>query len=164
MIYLALGSNLSGAFASSEALMAAAMTRLSQARMRVHARSPLYQTRPIGPAGQAAYVNAVVAVSSNLAPLGLLAECHAIEAEFGRYRRVKWGPRTLDIDILDYRQQICHHRIDLPHPRLAQRGFVLQPLRQIAPAWRHPVSGRHIEQLLADLPIGELNSVKRLKC
>lgn len=163
MIYLALGSNLSGAFASSEALMEAAIARLSRARLRVHARSPLYQTPPVGPAGQAAYVNAVLAVSSNLAPLGLLAECHAIEAEFGRRRRVKWGPRTLDIDILDYRGQRCQHRIDLQHPRLAQRGFVLQPLRQIAPAWRHPVSGRHIEQLLADLPIGELNSVKRLK-
>lgn len=162
MIYLGLGSNLPGTYETSSALMWAAIARLSRARLRICAVSPFYETPPVGPPGQAPYVNVALAVSSNLSPLGLLAELHAIEAEFGRRRRVQWGPRTLDIDILDYRGQICDHRITLPHPRIAQRSFVLQPLKRIAPAWRHPVTGKTLGSLLAELPIGAVNSVKQL--
>jgi 2-amino-4-hydroxy-6-hydroxymethyldihydropteridine diphosphokinase len=162
MIYLGIGSNLPGSYASSEALVRQAIERLGQARLRICAVSPLYQTPPVGPAGQAPYVNACLAVSSNLSPEGLLRELHAIEAEFGRARRVKWGPRTLDLDVLDYRGEIRDQRIILPHPRIAQRGFVLVPLHNIAPNWRHPKTGVPIETLKKHLPIGEAKAVKRL--
>ena len=162
MIYLGIGSNLPGSYASSEALVRQAIARLGQARLRLCAVSPLYRTPPVGPAGQAAYVNACLAVSSNLSPEGLLRSLHAIEAEFGRTRRVKWGPRTLDIDVLDYRGHIRDQRMVLPHPRIAQRAFVVVPLYDIAPNWRHPLTGVPIETLKKQLPIGEAKAVKRL--
>ena len=162
MIYLGIGSNLSGAFATSQQLVGQAIALLATRRMRVCAISPLYLTPPVGPKGQGAYVNACLAVTSNLSPTGLLSACHAVEAEFGRLRRIKWGARTLDIDILDYYGQILDHRITLPHPRISHRSFVLVPLSDIAPAWRHPVTGAAIEQLKSGLPIGDIKAVKRL--
>ena len=162
MIYLGIGSNLPGSYASSEALVKQAIDRLGRARLRICAVSPLYRTQPIGPAGQDTYVNACLAISTNLSPEGLLRMLHAIEAEFGRARRVKWGPRTLDIDVLDYRGKILDQRMILPHPRIAQRGFVLVPLYDIAPNWRHPVTGVPIETLKKQLPIGETKAVRRL--
>ncbi len=156
MIYLALGSNLSGDFANSQQLIAAAIDNLPLCGAHVVARAPLYRTAAVGPkvngAAQSDYINTVVAVHSVVPAVALLQRLHTLEAAFGRQRRLKWGPRTLDIDIISYHDEVHGAMAQIPHPRLAARGFVLYPLRDIAPGWRHPVSGRPIAQLIQALP------------
>lgn len=115
----------------------AALSRLPRTRLR--ARSPLYRTEPIGPPGQPDYINAVAALETRLSPRRLLAELHRIERRQGRIRPRRWGPRTLDLDLLLYgrrRRRTLH--LMLPHPRLHQRRFVLRPLADLAPTLRVP--------------------------
>ena len=87
----------------------------------------------------------------------MLARLHELEATFGRRRGQRNAARTLDLDLLDYRGRISEpgERPELPHPRLAGRAFVLLPLAEVAPGWRHPVSGQRIEALIADLPLDQ---------
>lgn len=103
---------------------------------RLLAGSHLYRTAPQGgPAGQPDFCNACAALACELAPLALLDRLQALEAAHGRVRDVRWGPRTLDLDMLAYDDlRMTHERLRLPHPRAAQRGFVLVPLADIAPA------------------------------
>src|SRR5699024_2097936 len=105
-------------------------------RVRVLARSALYRTAPVGgPPGQPAYCNACAAVACAHTPLALLTALQRIEAAHGRVRDVRWGPRTLDLDMLAYDDTcMVHAQLQLPHPRAAQRAFVLVPLADIAPA------------------------------
>src|SRR5699024_11147345 len=100
------------------------------------AASPLYRTTPVGgPHNQPEYCNACAAVATGLTPLRLLDALQDIEAAHGRVRDVRWGPRTLDLDLLAYDDvRMVHPRLQLPHPRAAQRAFVLVPLADIAPA------------------------------
>lgn len=157
--YLALGSNLGERRAqlrgAREALAAAGA-------VRVTAASPLYETEPVGgPAGQPSYLNAVLRVETTLSPRALLDCCLAVEARFGRRRLEPWGPRTLDVDLLFYGREILGGPgLVVPHPRLHERRFVLVPLADLAPALLHPVLGRSIRQLLADLDVAE--DVRRL--
>ncbi|NLC72101.1 MAG: 2-amino-4-hydroxy-6-hydroxymethyldihydropteridine diphosphokinase [Desulfuromonadaceae bacterium] len=115
--------------------------------------SRLFESEALGgPPGQPPYLNAVLEVATALAPEELLAWCQGIEQEFGRRRRERWGPRTLDIDILAYDGRVSHDPgLILPHPRLHLRRFVLLPLLEVAPEWRHPVSGKTVSQLVAEL-------------
>ena len=156
MIYLALGSNLSGDFATSQQLIAAAIDNLPLCGAHVVRRAPLYRSAAVGPKidgrEQGDYINTMVAVRSVVPATALLRRLHVLEAAFGRERRVQWGPRTLDIDIVSYHDEIHTHMALIPHPRLADRAFVLRPLRDIAPGWRHPISGAPIDALLAALP------------
>ena len=156
MIYLALGSNLSGAFANSAQLIGAAIDNLALCGAHAVARAPLYRSAAIGPMvdGQAQgdYINTVVAVRSVAPAIGLLQRLHVLEMAFGRERRETWGPRTLDIDILSYHDEIHAHGAQIPHPRLSGRAFVLYPLRDIAPGWRHPISGVGVSALIKRLP------------
>ena len=113
---------------------------------RIVARSSLYRTAPVGgPAGQADYLNAVVVLephASYAEARALLLALHRIEAEQGRERRVRWEARTLDLDLLAYGdRQIMADDLTLPHPRMMERAFVLAPLCEALPAWRHPVTG-----------------------
>jgi 2-amino-4-hydroxy-6-hydroxymethyldihydropteridine diphosphokinase len=166
MIYLALGSNLSGDFANSQQLMAAAIDNLPLCGAYVVARAPLYRSAAVGPKidgqGQGDYINTAVAVRSVVPAVGLLERLHALEAAFGRERRVQWGPRTLDIDILSYHDEIHAHMAQIPHPRLGARAFVLYPLRDIAPGWRHPLSGVGVSTLIQRLPVGERQGVAKI--
>lgn len=102
---------------------------------RLTARSPLYRTRPVGgPPDQPDYINAVAALDTTLAPDELLATLQALETAHGRTRTVRWGPRTLDLDLLLYGRLTRHDPwLTLPHPRLHERAFVLYPLHDIAP-------------------------------
>ena len=165
MIYLALGSNLAGDFANSAQLIGAAIDNVPLCGAHV-ACAPLYRSAAVGPKvdGQAQgdYINTVVAVRCVLPPLGLLLRLHALEAAFGRERRVKWGPRTLDIDILSYHAVVQDGLAQIPHPRLAARAFVLYPLRDIAPGWRHPISGAGVSELIKGLPADERRSLSKL--
>jgi len=151
--------------------------------MRVVARSRLYRT-PFVPAGAAPEViNAAALVETELGPEALLGELHRIEADFDRAREVRWGSRTLDLDLLMIgalvlpdectylkwqgmefaRQQMqAPARLILPHPRMAERAFVLVPAAEVAPAWPHPVLNRTIAELLAALPADDVAQVRVL--
>ena len=116
------------------------------------ASSMLYQTPPLGPAGQADYLNAVIAINTRLAPLALLHMLQDIEHAHGRIRQEHWGPRTLDLDILAYEQlQLASDTLTIPHAQLHQRQFVLKPLCDIAPQWQHPVLKQTAHNLLQSL-------------
>ena len=114
----------------------------------VVAVSPVYETDPVGgPGGQRAYLNLVVELDTELTPRELLGVCHRLESAAGRVRDVRWGPRTLDVDILLY-DGYCSDAPDLtvPHPRMWKRRFVVAPLRDLAPElvppdWEHQVEG-----------------------
>ena len=166
MIYLALGSNLTGDFANSAQLIGAAIDNVRLCGAHVVTRAPLYRSAAVGPKveGQAQgdYINTVVEVRCVLPPLGLLRRLHGLEAAFGRERRVKWGPRTLDIDILSYHAEVQSGLAEIPHPRLVARAFVLYPLRDMAPGWRHPISGAGVNELIKGLPASERRSLSKL--
>ena len=167
---VALGSNLaSGAGGPAETVLAAlaALAALGDLRPSRLWRSPSW------PPGGPPYVNAAAALATPLAPEALLAALHAIEARFGRRRGRRWGPRTLDLDLLalgggvrpDAATQDAWRRLPpdrqgreapdalvLPHPRLQDRAFVLGPLAEVAPLWRHPRLGLSVTEMLAALP------------
>jgi 2-amino-4-hydroxy-6-hydroxymethyldihydropteridine diphosphokinase len=103
------------------------------------------------------YLNAVVEVATDRGPAEVLALLHSVENAFGRVRSIRNEPRVIDLDLLDHRGTVRPGPETplLPHPRLVDRAFVLLPLRDIAPQWRHPVSGRTISELLESLPEGQ---------
>lgn len=104
--------------------------------------SSLYSSRPVGPAGQPDYLNAVAGIDTHLSAEELLAQLHLIEELHGRVRAERWGPRTLDLDLLLYGdQQMTDDHLTVPHPSLAQRNFVLYPLHEIAPQLHIPGAG-----------------------
>jgi 2-amino-4-hydroxy-6-hydroxymethyldihydropteridine diphosphokinase len=123
---LALGSNL-GERGDTLSLAVADLVDTPQVRLREV--SPVVQTKPVGgPTGQPDYLNMVIEVETDLAPFELLAHCQAVENKHHRVREVRWGPRTLDIDIITYGDLVMDdERLTIPHPRAAERAFVLQP-------------------------------------
>ena len=128
--------------------------------LRVEAVSSWYETDPVPPSGQPPYVNGVVRLEGRIDPAALLAALHAIEDGHGRTRAERNAARTLDLDVIAMDGGTTHAG-DLvrtapdpvvPHPRAHLRGFVLEPLRDVAPGWQHPVLHRSVEQLVAELP------------
>ena len=145
-VYIALGSNLGDRRASIDA----AIARLDAVPgVRVTRRSSLYETAPVGgPAGQGSYLNAVVEATSTLGPDDLLARLQVIEADLGRVRTERDGPRTIDLDILLHGDAVLDSpQLTLPHPRLHERLFVLDPLAEIAPGVVHPTVGQTVSKL-----------------
>ena len=141
----------------------AALAELGRRGVSVIRVSPWYRTAPVPASDQPWYVNAVAEVVTTLAPDELLAVLHEVEQSFGRVRTVANAARMIDLDLLDFRGKTAAGgpgRAILPHPRMAARAFVLQPLADLAPAWRHPVSGTPIQALLAALPAGQ--TIERL--
>jgi 2-amino-4-hydroxy-6-hydroxymethyldihydropteridine diphosphokinase len=115
-------------------------------------RSRLYRTRPFGPVKQGDFINAVAGLLTHLLPERLLAELRALEVAQGRRREERWGPRTLDLDLLVFGDQtIKSESLEVPHPGIAERGFVLAPLADIAPTLFVPGLGR-VAELLQRLP------------
>lgn len=153
-IFIALGSNLG----DREGNLLKAVAEIGQLHdTRLTKLSPFYDTEPVGGVAQNNFLNAVLGLSSPIPPQELLAELLQIErVKFGRTRTLHWGPRTIDIDLLFYGSEIIHHPpvLLLPHPRLHERRFVLAPLADIAPEFIHPVYGKSIRELLAELPPG----------
>jgi 2-amino-4-hydroxy-6-hydroxymethyldihydropteridine diphosphokinase len=129
--YVAFGANLGEPV---ETLRAAAVALGRRPGVELVAGSPVYRTRPIGPPGQPDYANAVARVETTHEPEALLDVLHAVEAEFGRVRDVRWGPRTLDLDLIWYDgEERTDERLTLPHPRAHEREFVLRPLADLDP-------------------------------
>ena len=145
-VYLGIGSNVG----DREANLREALERLEAAGIRVARRSSIYETEPRDLRDQPWFLNAVVEVETDLFPLQLFAHIQNVEREMGRRRLTPKGPRNIDIDILFYgRSVIDTADLQVPHPRIAQRRFVLEPFSEIASEFRHPVSGKTAREMLA---------------
>jgi 2-amino-4-hydroxy-6-hydroxymethyldihydropteridine diphosphokinase len=132
------------------------MNLLEKRGVKIARCSRFFRSAPVPPSDQPWFVNAVAAVDTDLSAGDLLALLHDIEAELGRTRRQRWEARVIDLDLLDYRSIVTGDSPPqgepvLPHPRLAERAFVLLPLKDVAPDWRHPVSHRSVDDLISGL-------------
>ncbi|PZF76249.1 2-amino-4-hydroxy-6-hydroxymethyldihydropteridine diphosphokinase [Aestuariivirga litoralis] len=152
MILVALGSNSAGPWGTPREAVAEALRHLDRGGISLVKASKLLVTAPFGVTDQPDFVNAVAELRTALSPEELLAQLHGIERQAGRERTLRWGPRTLDLDLIDYHGLI---RSDapplLPHPGIAERIFVLAPIAEIAPQWRHPVTELTAAEMLARL-------------
>jgi 2-amino-4-hydroxy-6-hydroxymethyldihydropteridine diphosphokinase len=151
-IYLALGSNLGDRLQTIESGMELLKSRVSELSI-----SKIYETEPWGITDQPAFLNACVGGFTTLSPTNLLKFIKEIEITLGRKKRIKWGPRELDIDILFYGERIINESdLVIPHPFLHQRSFALVPLKDLAPDFIHPVIKKSISSLLEELGNEEL--------
>jgi 2-amino-4-hydroxy-6-hydroxymethyldihydropteridine diphosphokinase len=150
-ILIALGANIPSLWGTPEATLKAALAALEQRGVRVLGISRFRQTQAWPDPADPVFTNAVARIETELQPFALLGLLHEVETAFGRKRSLANGPRSLDLDLIDYRGMIMEDALVLPHPRIMDRRFVLEPLAEIAPGWRHPVSGHTVEDLLAAL-------------
>lgn len=159
-IFIGAGANLPHpSYASPRETLQAALLELDRRQIHVLRYSPWYRTAPVPASDQPWYVNVVAEVATGLPADDLLAVLHEIEDLFGRVRSVPNAPRLIDLDLLDYRGEIAPPapgKATLPHPRMVGRAFVLRPLADLAPQWRHPVSGTPIQDLLKALPADQI--------
>lgn len=178
---LALGSNASVESSANKALLNRALD-IFNSLSGVTLRCSRFYVTPAFPAGAGPdFVNACVAVESDLSPAEMLALCHRIEADLGRVRKERWGQRVIDVDLLACGDRVLPDgetlrrwmalplarqmkeapgELILPHPRLHERGFVLVPLADVAPDWVHPVLGRSVAQMLAALAPEEIAAIR----
>lgn len=161
MVLIGIGSNLASTrFGPPRKIVAAALDALEGEGVGICARSRWYASAPVPPADQPWFVNGVAALAGAPGAPALLALLQRLEARFGRVRPMGSGARNaarvLDLDLLDHDGQVLETPfLTLPHPRLGERRFVLVPLAEIAPSWRHPLSGLSARELLARLPAEE---------
>ena len=162
MIFVGIGSNLAApGYSSPQNTAEASLAALPGIGTVLCARSSWYGSEPVPASDQPWFINAVVEIGTELPAPELLARLLALEARFGRERSVRDAARTLDLDLLDYDGFRCSTPdLMLPHPRLHERRFVLMPLQEIAPQWRHPRLGLTVAELLGRLPSGQ--AIRRL--
>lgn len=152
--YIALGSNIG---TPAQQLQSACDAMATEAHLHIIAGSSVFRSAAVGPGEQPDYLNAVVAITTSLSAEALLDRLQAIERAQGRERSVRWGPRTLDLDLLLYDdQQICSPRLQVPHPAMAQRHFVLYPLAELCAADFVLPSGETLAALLSQCPTNGL--------
>jgi len=160
-VYISIGSNIGD---SVENCLSAVSFIKNIPSCMVTMVSDLYETEPVGVKNQAWFTNCTIETQTDLKPLELLNACLEIEAAMGRIRQGRWTPRIIDIDLLLFGQEIIHikEKLTIPHPRMHERRFVLEPLSQIAPMVKHPVFGCSIADLLKKFPVNQQN-IKLLK-
>jgi 2-amino-4-hydroxy-6-hydroxymethyldihydropteridine diphosphokinase len=154
-VVIALGSNLAGGFESSKALLAAALEAFEPSGLRVLRVSRWWRSAAWPDPAQPAYLNGAALVDTALGPHEVLAALHALEAAFGRDRGAPNAARTLDLDLIAYARQVLGEPgLVLPHPRAAERLFVMGPIAEIAPDWVHPALGQTALRLAAAATVG----------
>lgn len=160
MILIGLGSNVSGPWGSPQETVTKAIAELDKEPCSLVRASSLIVTAPFGKTDQPDFINAVAIITTTLAPQRLMAHLHEIELSADRRRTVRWGPRTLDLDLLDYDGMILkgdgpgvgHVRpMVLPHPGIAERQFVLDSIVEVAPDWVNVANGKTAAQMLSAL-------------
>lgn len=179
--YIALGSNVANATKEPIFLVKSAIEAIDHNLTSICATSQFYRSAAYPPGAGPDFVNAVIALRSTASPQQILAQLHEIESQFGRERPYRWAPRSLDLDLLalgdailpdaqtnawwrmlppDRQERETPDQLILPHPRLHERAFVLAPLADIAPDWRHPALGLTTTQMLARLPAGAVQEMQ----
>ncbi len=183
IVYLAFGSNQADQLKQSVEIIQSSYELLNDDSVNITTISPFFQT-PAFPTGSGPdYVNSVVRAETKLDPHSLLSVLHGVEAKLGRKRKQRWGTRVIDIDLLDYQgcilptPEIYHYWRDmelnlqkttwpdnliLPHPRIQDRGFVLVPLKAVAPDWVHPVTLESIDVLIEQIDPNELEGILQI--
>lgn len=151
MILIAIGANLAAGSRTPQQTCEAALAALPAHGVNVLRRSRWFKSDAQPPSGQPPFINGVAEVQTALAPPALLAVLHLVEAQFGRVRNERNEARTLDLDLLDYDGLVIEGPPLLPHPRMTARAFVLRPLAELAPNWRHPVTGHSAAELNAQI-------------
>jgi len=153
-VVVALGCSLPGSYPSREALLEAALIVLASEGLAVMGRSAWWTSAAWPDPTAPAYLNGVALVETERSAEATLAVLHGIEARFGRVRAEANAPRTLDLDLIAHGRTVLKGAVVVPHPRADERLFVMGPLAQIAPDWRHPVSGRTAADLAACASVG----------
>ncbi|MBL8630036.1 MAG: 2-amino-4-hydroxy-6-hydroxymethyldihydropteridine diphosphokinase [Rhodospirillaceae bacterium] len=155
MILIAIGSNLPSVAGSPLETCNAALKLLPERGITVARTSNWYETAPVPVSDQPWFVNGAARVETTLGPDDMLRVLHDVEAHFARVRHERNAARTLDLDLLAYGDQVrSGEGVQVPHPRLHERAFVLYPLMDVAPGWRHPVLGQTVTEMLKNLPQG----------
>lgn len=160
LIYIGIGANLPHpTYGLPVETLKAALAEMRARGVDIRRTSSWYRTAPVPASDQPWYVNAVAEIATTLSPDRLLALLHEVEEAFGRVRSVPNAARRIDLDLLDFRGEIAPGgpgKAILPHPRLGGRAFVLRPLAELAPDWRHPVTGASIQALVAALSADQI--------
>ena len=150
--YIALGSNLGDRIGQMQSALKALA---ADDRLKVSQISPVYENRAVGMGKANDFLNAMVGVETSMAPLALLDYCLEVESQLGRVRTGQWAPRSIDLDIIAYGDKIIEHeRLQVPHPRIAERDFVVHPLCAIAP--NVEIRGQSVAHMAAALPMDRL--------
>ena len=157
--YIALGSNIS----KREEFLKDAITLLDEHNdIQVTKKSSVYETAPVGYTEQSDFLNMVIKVQTSLPPLQLLDYCQGIERELGRKRVIKWGPRTIDLDILLYNHEnMKAERLTVPHPHMQERAFVMVPLADLDAEVTLPHMKQTAAEVLRNLPAAEVDSMRK---
>ncbi len=153
LVYIGLGSNMGDGVKNCRRAMEAIG---ADARNCLVGHSRFYRTEPVGKKDQEWFINGVVAIETTMSPRELMEFLLSIEKGMGRIRQERWGPRIIDLDILFYGDRVLEEEgLQIPHPRLHERKFVLAPLKDMAPGLLHPVFHRTVAQMLAGLDAAE---------
>jgi 2-amino-4-hydroxy-6-hydroxymethyldihydropteridine diphosphokinase len=168
MIILGIGSNLSSSFGDRFQNILKALSFLKSSNVEIIKISSFYETPSYPDESNPKFINVVACIKTNLKPLNLMQLLLSIENKLGRLRIEKNGPRTCDLDIIDYNNEVIEFVFEsmnffAPHQNLSNRNFVLYPLKEIQPSWKHPVTNESIDTLISKLPFEDKKSILKIK-
>tara|TARA_Y100000590_G_scaffold411319_1_gene505223 strand:- start:1580 stop:2092 length:513 start_codon:yes stop_codon:yes gene_type:complete len=167
MIFIALGSNLSSSFGNRYENLKLAISFLETYKIQIIKKSSFYESLSFPDKKNPKFINAVISINTKLPPVDLMSVLIFIEEKLERKRSKKNDPRTCDLDIIDYNNQVLNFKyknfdLDLPHKKLGQRNFVLYPLMEICSDWKHPQTGEPIASLIKNLPDDEKKAILKI--